>query len=71
MKSPIDTLLRMDLVAIAIGYNIPRQISVPVLEVAIEEMKRLVEAEGEAIRHSDISAAWGRDGRVIRRKRSR
>ena len=33
-------MLRMDLVAIAIGYNIPREIAVPIVERAVAEMKR-------------------------------
>jgi hypothetical protein len=53
MKLPIETLLRWDLTAIVASYNVPRGIAVPILQQAIIEMKRQLEARGDVMRRTD------------------
>ena len=70
MKSTAELKLRMDLVAIAIGYNVPRQLSVTIVEEAVAKMRRAVEGYGMQIRESrDISHDWGAGGVAVYRKR--
>lgn len=60
MKSEPETVLVLDLVAIAIDYNIPRGISRPIIERAVAEMRCEVERHGKRIRRTpNIMGDWG------------